>query len=451
MARAPGYTSRVQRALHREVRSGVSPALALTASLFAAPSFAQDASAQASVDASALVVSDAGITAPIAPRASTTPVIESLSPSELEALRPIAQRGVALLVRDIDAGVRARITVLVRARAPMAVVHRVITRVEEYATIMDGVHDMEVTSRTNNRVAFHFNVSLAVFDVQTTAMLHVLSPTRINGALLQSSLGPGGLRWDLYPDGDGTLIAYSTWGDPSQGNWFLRTVARIAPSTIAAMQVSYDTVLALSAARRAEQLAGRNVARRPNERFTTMGTLTAPSGAWVELGRNAVVGAVAMDDRMVMSQSAVALRVASAPDAVLQRLRDVSQYPRLWPGVMQTASVVSERDGVARFRTVVEAPVFHTEGEQERLFVSEPDGARAVVWRGVSGDYRGDAQRYDVRTDGAGGSLVVLSGGADANRAGFVANQLLSRDPWMTPGYALAWKMVWLSACASRL
>lgn len=413
---------------------------------------AQDASVTSGVDASVLSSVDAGAALVAqAQRPSGNPVIESLSASELEALRPIAQRGVALLVRDIDAGVRARITVLVRARAPMAVVHRVITRVEEYGAIMDGVRDMEVTSRANNRIAFRFNVSLAVFDVQTTAMLHVLSPQRINGTLLQSTLGPGGLRWDLYPDGDATLIAYSTWGDPSQGSWFLRTVARIAPSTIAAMQVSYDTVLALSAARRAEQLAGRNLARRPNERFTTMGPLSAPSGAWVELGRNVVVGSVSMDDRMVMSQSAVALRVGSAPDSVVQRLRDVSQYPRLWPGVMQTSSVVSDRDGVARFRSVVEAPVFHTEGEQDREIVTEQDGSRAVLWRGVSGDYRGDVQRYDVRSDGAGGSLLILTGGADANRAGFIANQLLSRDPWMTPGYALAWKMVWLSSCASRL
>ncbi len=387
----------------------------------------------------------------VAPRASGAPVLEALSAGELEALRPIAQRGVALIVRDIDAGMRARITVLVRSRAPMATVHRVITRVEEYGTIMDGVRDMEVTSRTSNRVAFRFNVSLAVFDVQTTAMLHVLSPQRINGTLLQSSLGPGGLRWDLYPDGEGTLVAYSTWGDPSQGNWFLRTVARIAPSTIAAMQVSYDTVLALSAARRAEQLAGSAVARRPAERFTATGPLQAPSGAWVDLGRSVVVGAVSMDDRMVMTQSAIALRVASAPDAVFSRLSDVSQYARLWAPVMQRATVVSDRDGVARFRSVVEAPVFHTEGEQDRVLVQEPTGARAVLWRGASGDYRGDVQRYDVRSDGAAGSVVVLTGGADANRAGFMANQLLARDPWMTPGYALAWKMVWLAAAASRL
>lgn len=424
----------------------------LALGLYARASHAQDASvlpSDAAVTASS-APDAAAASAPTPQRTSGTPVLEGLSAEELEALRPIARRGIAMIVRDIDSGVRARITVLVRARAPMATVHQVITRVEDYAQIMDGVQGLEVTSRAANRIAFRFGVSLGVFDVQTTAMLHVLSPRRVNGTLLQSTLGPGGLRWDLYPDGADTLIAYSTWGDPSQGNWFLRTVARLAPSTIAAMQVSYDTVLALSAARRAEQLAGLRIPRRPSDRFIPMGALEAPSAGWVELGRNTVVGAVTMDDRQVMSQSAIALRVAAPPDAVFARLRDVRQYATLWGPVMQRATIVSEQDGVARFRSVVEAPVFRTEGEQDRLVI-ERDGARAVVWRGVSGDYRNDAQRYDVRSDGAGGSIVVLSGGADANRAGFVANQLLSRDPWMTPGYALAWKMVWLAAAAPRL
>lgn len=393
---------------------------------------------------------DASVSAPRGPSAGATPVLEGLTADELEALRPLARRGIAMIVRDLDAGVRARITVVVRARAPMATVHQVITRVEDYGQIMDGVRGMEVTSRAGNRVGFRFGVGLGVFDVQTTAMLHVISPRRINGTLLQSTLGPGGLRWDLYPDGNDTLVAYSTWGDPSQGNWFLRTVARLAPSTIAAMQVSYDAVLALSAARRAEQLAGLAVPRRPAERFAATGALEAPSGAWVDLGRNVLVGSVVMDDRQVMSQSAIAMHVGAPPEQVFARLRDVRQYPTLWAPVMQRATIVSEQEGVTRFRSVVDAPVFRTEGEQDRVTI-ERDGQRAVLWRGVSGDYRNDAQRYDVRSDGAAGSIVTLTGGADANRAGFVANQLLARDPWMTPGYALAWKMVWLSAAAARL
>jgi hypothetical protein len=372
-------------------------------------------------------------------------LLEGLSPAELEALRPLARRGVALLVRDIDAGARARITVLVRARAPMAVVHQVITRVEDYGAIMDGVRDMEVTSRAANRIAFRFNVSLAVFDVQTTAMLHVVSPRRINGTLLQSSLGPGGLRWDLHPDGDGTLVAYSTWGDPSQGNWFLRTVSRVAPSAIAAMQVSYDAVLALSAARRAEQLAGIAVARRPPARFAPTGELSPPDGAWLDLTRSGLVGAITMDDRMVMTQGSVAMHVAAAPAVVGDRFENVAGYARVWAPAMRSAQLVYDRDGVARFRSVVDSPVFHTEGEQDRV-VERRGAGRTVVWRGVSGDYARDAQRYDVRPSPDGGAVVILTGGADANRAGFVANQLLARDPWMTPGYALALKMVWLRA-----
>jgi hypothetical protein len=397
-----------------------------------------DGSVAASTDASATPLSSLASAA----RSGLT-VLEGLAPDELAALTPLARGGLALLVRDPDAGVGARITVLVRARAPMDVVHRVITRVEEYGEIMDGVRGMTVTSRTRNRIGFNFAVGLGVFDVVTTATLHIVSPRRVNGLLLQSTLGPGGLRWDLYPDGDGTLIAYTTWGDPAQGNWFLRTVARVASSSIAAMQVSADTVLALSAARRSEMLAGRPVPRRPTERSAPTGPIAPPAGDWYRLAQRGVVGAVTMDDRGVMLQSSVAVRLASDSTRVLQRLTDVPGYTTAWAGAMSEVQVLGAQDGTVRFRSVAETPIFRTAGEQER--VVERDGDRAVVWwRGLSGDYARDVQRFDVRPAPEGATIVLFTGGADTQRAGFLARQIMARDVWMTPGYSLGWKMVWL-------
>jgi hypothetical protein len=393
--------------------------------------------------------SDGSVTSGVAPGPAQQLPLEGFSPQELEALKPLARGGVALLVRDANSGMRARITVMVHTRASMATVLRVISRVEEYDQIMDGVRDMEVTSRTRNRIGFHFVVGLSVFDVETSASLHIQSPQRVNGQFLRSTLGPGGLRWDLYPDErGGSFIAYSSWGDPSQGNWFLRTIARVAPSTIAAMQVSYDTVLALSASRRAEQLESLATARRPTERFVPAGALAVPSGAWISLAEHALVGGVVMSSEGVMSQSFVAMSVPSASSTVLARFADVSGYPRVWNAAIRSLNIVSENSGQTRFRTVVETPVFHTEGEQLRVLERVAgSGTDAVcIWRGLTGDYQRDEQRFDIRANASGGTTVVLTGGADHNRVGFVARTIMARDVWMTPGYSLAWKMVWLAA-----
>lgn len=424
-------------------------AVVLCALSVAQTAFAQDASA-INGDASLVVstLSDVPVAAPANANSAITP-LEGFSTEELEALKPIARNGVALLVRDANSGMRARITVMVHTRASMATAMRVISRVEEYDQIMDGVHDMEVTSRTRNRIGFHFFVGMSVFDVETSAALHMQSPTRVNGQFLRSTLGPGGLRWDLYPDSQGgSLIAYSSWGDPSQGNWFLRTIARIAPSTIAAMQVSYDTVLALSAARRAEQLESLATARRPAQRFLPTGALTSPSGAWMNLTDHALVGGVVMNAEGVMSQSFVAMRANAAPASVIARFRDVPGYSRVWQGAIRSLSVVSDANGQVRFRNVAETPVFRTEGEQVRVLEesTESPGTAVCYWRGVAGDYANDEQRFDIRPGASNGTVVVLTGGADHNRVGFMARTIMARDVWMTPGYSLAWKMVWLAA-----
>jgi len=82
-----------------------------------------------------------------------------------------------------------------------------------------------------------------------------------------------------------------------------------------------------------------------------------------------------------------------------------------------------------------------------RIFLS-PDltsGAVAtVVGTQVGGDLVGSSHRWDVLADPQGGSFVMLTGGADYNRAGWITRALMVRDPWLMAGFAGSWKIVWL-------
>ncbi len=373
----------------------------------------------------------------------TTPVLEPLSTEEFAALRPIADRGGAILVRDPGAGIRARITVLVVARAPMQTVYDVISHVEDYPQFFRSVDRLDVTSRRGNRVAFRLHTSIAIFSVDTVATLHMVNDHRIDGQLIESQLGPGGLRWDLYPgDNDTTYVAYSTWDDPTSGNWFLRQIANASPDAIAGMEVSYDLMLALMTVHRAESLVHRQGLPMPSRAVVSSGPIEAPvEGPWLDLVRDRIIGGVRINQQGETEQTFVASHVGASIGATCSRFEDVAHYPQRWPSIRALTIGASSADSV-RFHTRIESSLFRAEGDQDRVLERGADHA-VVHWRGAAGDYANDLQRWDFFARPAGGTTVVFSGGNDFLRTGMIMRTLVDNAPWMLPGYSAAWKMVW--------
>lgn len=380
---------------------------------------------------------------PPSPPPTEAPTLSGLSADDLAALRPLLERGPASVVRNPDGGRDARITLVTRSTASPERVHQVITTPGEYSTFMPILRGVDVLSQHGNRTGFRFHVAAPLFDVTALCAMRVASPRRVDVDVIESEIGPGASRWDIVPDGDGTVIGLSTWGDPSQGHWLLRLVARRSPAAIAGMNISVDTVLALGAARRAEILGGRAGPVRPVEGVVAPGPLLPPDdGPWLALAREAMVVSTRLNPDGAVVQVTVAAHTTAAPQAVLARLRDVAHYTSVW-GSMREVEVLPPQPGAppdsVRFRSVVENPLVRLEGEQRM----EPEGF-VVRHVGLSGDFADAAHRWDIREAPGGGSYVLLTGGADQNRAGTITRALMSRDPWLIAGYAASWKIVWL-------
>lgn len=380
---------------------------------------------------------------PPAPPADDTPALTGLPPADLDALRPLLARGPAFVVRNPDGGRDARITLVARASAPAEAVHRAVTTPGEYPTFMPILRGVDVLSRHGNRTGFRFHVAAPLFDVTALCAMRDASPRRVDVDIIESEVGPGASRWDITPDGDGSVVALSTWGDPSQGHWLLRMVARRSPAAIAGMNISVDTVLGLGAVRRAEILSGRQLPIRPAEGIAPTGELSPPDdGPWTRLARDAMVVSTRLTPEGAVVQVTVATWTAASPETVMARLRGVREYPAVWGSVREVEVLPAEAGdpaGSVRYRSVVETPLVRMEGVQ-RL---EVDGnvARHV---GLAGDFADSAHRWDVRADPQGGTLVLLTGGADYNRAGSITRALMARDPWLMAGFAGSWKIVWL-------
>jgi hypothetical protein len=309
---------------------------------------------------------------------------------------------------------------------------------------MPILRSVDVLSSRGSRTAFRFHVAAPLFDVTALSAMNDVSERRIDVAITQSETGPGGSRWDLAPEGDrASTVSLTTWGDPSQGHWLLRQVARRSPSAIAGMNISADTVLALGAARRAEILSGESLPMRPAEGSAPPGELRPPEeGAWLGLLREATVLSMLLTPEGAVRQVTVGAWTPAERDAVIARLRDVEHYGRVW-GSVREVSVLTGADagaaGPVRYRVVIDTPLTHLEGEQELRV----DGY-TVVQTGVAGDFNDSAHRWDVLAAPGGGSYVLLTGGSDYNRAGWITRSLMDRDPWLIAGFAGSWKIVWL-------
>ncbi len=375
--------------------------------------------------------------------------IEGLSADEFEALRPLARRGAAVLIRDADQGSRARITVVVRTRAPLATVRGVVSNPEQYTRFMPTLTGVEILSRRGAHTGFRFHVEAILFDVITTSALHVVNDRRVDVAIIQSDIGPGTSRWDLLEDGEGTLVALTTRGDPSQGNWLLRQVAARSPNAIAGMNISADTILALGVARHSDILAGRQAPERPAQREAPPGPLEPPPpGPWMDLTRTVAIGSVTLDGDGVFRQSTMALYSPRSADDLCAHLERVEGYPSIWHS-MRDFRIVSRDATRVRYSSVVQSPLAQTRGEEEREVRAGPLGP-IVTWRGVSGDHVGYDHRWDLVRVPSGGTVVMLTGGSEFNRTGGITAAMMGRDVWLTPGYATSWKLIWMRPLLAR-
>ena len=303
---------------------------------------------------------DAPLEAPAEPRRAQ--VLVAPTAAELDALRPLFARGPVFMVRNPDGGAEARITILTRVNASAAAMRRVITTPGEYGTFMPILRTVDVLSSHGSRTAFRFHVAAPLFDVTALSAMNDVSERRVDVAITQSETGPGGSRWDLTPDGEASsIVSLTTWGDPSQGHWILRQVARRSPSAIAGMNISVDTVLALGAARRAEIVSGHNLPVRPAEGIAPAGELAPPEpGAWQGLTRDATVLSMLVTPEGAIRQATVAAWTPAAPAAVLARLRDVPNFSRVWGSYREVTLLPGQTmsdAGPVRFRVVLDTPL----------------------------------------------------------------------------------------------
>lgn len=367
--------------------------------------------------------------------------LEGLTPEDLRLAGPLAARGVVGLVSRPDDGPGARVTVLVPVNAPVATVHAVLADASQWPTFMPALRSVELLSRAGNRAAWRFGSTGPMLDVNAVCTVRELGPRRVDFGLTEGEFGPAGARWDLYDDGPGrTLMAVTSWSDPSQGHWLIRQAASSNPSATAGMNLAVDTSLALAIARRASVLSGHAAPLRPASVAAPIGELAAlPQGPWVELTRRVYVVVFSLNPDGAVAQIAVAGQAGVAPEVVTARIDDVGGYPQHIPGVRG-----AQRDGGTalspRFRVNFGGAWESGGGTVERTHPT----ADTVLLRGLDGELTDSRWRWDVSRDPGGATVVQVAGGVDRDLASLFTRVAVSREPYLLAGIAALRRLVTL-------
>lgn len=379
-------------------------------------------------------------------RPTTGPDLSAPPEAIRQLLTPLAERGAAVWIDDLDAGAQARTTVLCKMPGSIAQVRQAIASPQRYPEFLSVVRDVVIDSSRGSLTGFHFRAVASIFDLNVAASMRS-SPRRLDVNIIHSDFGPGAARWELFEDGpNSTLVSCSTWGDPSQGHWLFRQIASRGNASIALMTTAVNLMLSLSLQKRVASLLSRPVIAQDHsaEPLTPISSsirTTLPQG---------VLGSVTLNPQGNLLHSSASYIIDVSLDQVEQALRNVSQYGAIWRAMRNIRILGTDPDGSIRYAFELEASVARSSGSRRVSFQRTPQ-ALTVLWTGLSGDEVGHSHRWDVTALSANRIALTSTLGDEVSRVGFPFRRTLDSEPALRAGFSMGLASVWARSLSRYL
>ncbi len=380
-------------------------------------------------------------------QALTAPDLSAPDAATRLALAPIYLRGASVWIDDLNAGPRAKTTVICRMPASIAQVRQVIASPLLYPEFLSVVRDATIDSTRGALTGFHFRAVASIFDLNVAASMRVTANRRVDINIVRSDFGPGAARWELFADGPGdTVVCCSTWGDPSQGHWLFRQIAQRGNASIALMTTAVNLMLSLALQRRIAALASRPIVA-VDHSAEPLSPVPAAVRAVISSG---VLGGITLTPQGALSQASASYVVPCSLDRVEQALRQVTQYPAIWRAMRNVRPLAPDADGGVRFSSEIETTFARSSGSR-RLTLQRNGEVLNAVWTGLSGAELGHTTRWDAVQTAPSRVLLSATVGDQVNRVGFPFRATLEREPSLRAGFALGLASVWARSLANHL
>lgn len=376
--------------------------------------------------------------------AQTGSRIEPLPPEALAALRALAARGAAALVLDPDGGPRSRVTVAVPVRADLNATRRALVEAEGWPGFMPALGAVEPLSRHGRRAAWRMTVRAGLLDVHAVTQVHEVSPRRVDFSITESDFGSAAARWELHPQPDGTtLLALTSWSDPSEGHWLLRRAAGSNPTATAGINVAIGLVLARAVQRQAEHHGGLvRPAPAAADTATTPPLPTPEPGPWDALSTRWYVLSFGFRGDGTATEVTATARTRASAAHIQERLDAVAGWPQFLPALR-----LAEPADADRARVTLRSPFDDATG----LLAHASPSPGVTVWQGQGPGLAASSWRWDLRPTPEGDTLVTLSGRVDPDLSATLPRAAAAREPLLYVGLTGLRQLLWMRGLLAGL
>ena len=381
--------------------------------------------------------------------------LQTLSPETLVQLRSFAERGELVLIESNRGGTLKQITLMTVVRAPRQIVWDVLSATERYPDFVPNVvRSKTIVQRDHERVV-SWELEVPLINVEGKNRYRFSPPQAMDVDAVSGDLKTGAWRWELYPLGDdATLAVEYAYSDIRNLNRIIRWMIRGNMTLEHGLVLSAATVFIKALKQRAESIAGRGPAGRPDpkeQRKIVLRSLRADSnGSLLRFDALAPLldrGTLALvqsfpDGRL--HQAVLMTRAYVPRNLVYDVAAHPENYDEFMSGIPQARALRDDGKDLL-YEMEVEAPLLNIQFKAH--MIRGPDWLWVDT---VGGDLRNAHFAWEFLPQGQKRTLMLYYTNSDLRRNSWVVRQLINREPYFEHGVNVATGLITLGVVRGR-
>ncbi|MEO6951858.1 MAG: hypothetical protein ABI321_08600 [Polyangia bacterium] len=361
------------------------------------------------------------------------PALEPLPRDRLAALADAAAQAELAVIESNADGTMKQVTLVVRVRTPIEVVHALVADVGGYTRFVPNMKQSDFQRDADGRMVDTWRLELPVSSFSGRDAYEI--DTAPTGPITFHSLDTlAHYRWDFLAIPGGTLLVQTGYPDVLHANRFVRAFVKRQPPLEHGLALAAQYMLVSAIKREAEK-----------RQLLPPVPLTTPSTAPLEalLDRGMVVG--------MRSNAAGKLEEVSALDRyyapesrVREVIADVGAYKEFVPGVDESTVTARLTEGVV-YKLEMALPILTWSTLYEQRV-----SRHAIDGVGIGGDLVGARYRWDLAARGPDRTVVTYRANMPLAKNSMLVRRLFSVDASLEYGLNVAFALVQLRSMRAR-
>ncbi|MCP4601546.1 MAG: hypothetical protein GY847_13710 [Proteobacteria bacterium] len=155
--------------------------------------------------------------------------LKPLNKGQLDALRPLLNRGAVVLTKSVKHGRLSQATVIEKVKAPGKKFLVAAATPEFYSKMVKAISDINVHERTKQATEFSWTIGFSIFGLTSRNRL-TFTPDGVLIEGLNGDLAGAQWRWQITDNGPNEcIVAYHSWADMSITPYILKQSVKAEP------------------------------------------------------------------------------------------------------------------------------------------------------------------------------------------------------------------------------